>query len=93
MTLANIDSSQQTVGISFNIETVANFIGYDGDGKGKISIGIAGLKESETEIGTGTGTGTGEKEPYLQKTMFANYLPGADKDHEYIHSERFGVSR
>lgn len=80
LTLANIDSSQQTVGISFNIETVANFIGYDGDGKGKISIGIAGLKESETEIGTGTGTGTGEKEPYLQKTMFANYMPGADKD-------------
>lgn len=80
LTLANIDSNQQTVGISFNIETVANFIGYDGDGKGKISIGIAGLKESETEIGTGTGTGTGEKEPYLQKTMFANYMPGADKD-------------
>ena len=80
LTLANIDSSQQTVGISFNIETVANFIGYDGDGKGKISIGIAGLKESETEIGTGTGTGTGEKEPYLQKTVFANYMPGADKD-------------
>ena len=81
LTLANIDSSQQTVGISFNIETVANFIGYDGDGKGKISIGIAGLNEFETEIGTGTGTGTGETEPYLQKTMFANYLPGADKDH------------
>ncbi len=81
LTLANIGSSQQTVGISFNIETVANFIGYDGDGKGKISIGIAGLNESETEIGTGTGTGTGETEPYLQKTMFANYMPGADKDH------------
>ena len=81
LTLANIGSSQQTVSISFNIETVANFIGYDGDGKGKISIGIAGLNEFETEIGTGTGTGTGETEPYLQKTMFANYLPGADKDH------------
>ena len=81
LTLANIDSSKQTVGISFNIETVANFIGYDGDGKGKISIGIAGLNESETEIGTGTGTGTGKTEPYLQKTMFANYMPGADKDH------------
>lgn len=67
LTLANIDSSKQTVGISFNIETVANFIGYDGDGKGKISIGIAGLNESETEIGTGTGTGTGKTEPYLQK--------------------------
>lgn len=80
LTLKDIGSSQQTVSISFNIETVANFIGYDGDGKGKISIGIAGLNESETEIGTGTGTGTGEKEPYLQKTMFANYLPGADKD-------------
>ena len=89
LTLANIGSSQQTVGISFNIETVANFIGYDGDGKGKISIGIAGLKESETEIGTGTGTGTGEKEPYLQKTMFANYLPGADKDHNiYILNDK-----
>lgn len=89
LTLANIDSSQQTVGISFNIETVANFIGYDGDGKGKISIGIAGLKESETEIGTGTGTGTGEKEPYLQKTMFANYMPGADKDHNiYILNDQ-----
>ena len=81
LTLANIDSSQQTVSISFNIETVANFIGYDGDGKGKISIGIAGLNEFENEIGTGTGTGTGETEPYLQKTMFANYMPGADKDH------------
>lgn len=80
LTLKEVDQSQQTVSISFNIETVANFIGYDGDGKGKISIGIAGLNESETEIGTGTGTGTGEKEPYLQKTMFANYLPGADKD-------------
>ena len=82
LTLANIDSSQQTVSISFNIETVANFIGYEGDGKGKISIGIAGLDEyeGEKEIGTGTGTGTGETEPYLQKTMFANYLPGADKD-------------
>ena len=89
MTLANIGSSQQTVGISFNIETVANFIGYDGDGKGKISIGIAGLNESETEIGTGTGTGTGETEPYLQKTMFANYLPGADKDHNiYILNDK-----
>ena len=103
LTLANIDSSQQTVGISFNIETVANFIGYDGDGKGKISIGIAGLKESETEIGTGTGTGTGEKEPYLQKTMFANYMPGADKDKNiYILNDsdkpityriNFGVSK
>ena len=81
LTLKDIGSSQQTVSISFNIETVANFIGYDGDGKGKISIGIAGLNEFETEIGTGTGTGTGETEPYLQKTMFANYLPGADKDH------------
>lgn len=81
LTLKDIGSSQQTVSISFNIETVANFIGYDGDGKGKISIGIAGLNESETEIGTGTGTGTGETEPYLQKTMFANYMPGADKDH------------
>ena len=80
LTLKDIGSSQQTVSISFNIETVANFIGYDGDGKGKISIGIAGLNEFETEIGTGTGTGTGETEPYLQKTMFANYLPGADKD-------------
>lgn len=39
------------------------------------------MNESETEIGTGTGTGTGETEPYLQKTMFANYMPGADKDH------------
>ena len=103
LTLANIDSNQQTVGISFNIETVANFIGYDGDGKGKISIGIAGLKESETEIGTGTGTGTGEKEPYLQKTMFANYMPGADKDHNiYILNDQskpityrvnFGISK
>lgn len=103
LTLANIGSSQQTVGISFNIETVANFIGYDGDGKGKISIGIAGLNESETEIGTGTGTGTGETEPYLQKTMFANYLPGADKDHNiYILNDpdkpityriNFGVSK
>ena len=83
LTLRDIDSSQQTVSISFNIETVANFIGYDGDGKGKISIGIAGLDEyeGEKEIGTGTGTGTGGTEPYLQKTMFANYLPGADKDH------------
>lgn len=89
LTLANIGSSQQTVGISFNIETVANYIGYDGDGKGKISIGIAGLNESETEIGTGTGTGTGETEPYLQKTMFANYLPGADKDHNiYILNDK-----
>lgn len=89
LTLANIGSSQQTVGISFNIETVANFIGYDGDGKGKISIGIAGLNESETEIGTGTGTGTGETEPYLQKTMFANYMPGADKDHNiYILNDQ-----
>lgn len=103
MTLANIDSSQQTVSISFNIETVANFIGYDGDGKGKISIGIAGLNEFENEIGTGTGTGTGETEPYLQKTMFANYLPGADKDHNiYILNDpdkpityriNFGVSK
>lgn len=103
LTLANIDSSQQTVNISFNIETVANFIGYDGDGKGKISIGIAGLNESETEIGTGTGTGTGETEPYLQKTMFANYMPGADKDHNiYILNDQskpityrinFGVSK
>ena len=89
LTLANIDSSQQTVSISFNIETVANFIGYDGDGKGKISIGIAGLNESETEIGTGTGTGTGKTEPYLQKTMFANYMPGADKDHNiYILNDQ-----
>ncbi len=89
LTLANIDSSKQTVGISFNIETVANFIGYDGDGKGKISIGIAGLNESETEIGTGTGTGTGKTEPYLQKTMFANYMPGADKDHNiYILNDQ-----
>lgn len=89
LTLANIGSSQQTVGISFNIETVANFIGYDGDGKGKISIGIAGFNESETEIGTGTGTGTGETEPYLQKTMFANYMPGADKDHNiYILNDQ-----
>ena len=103
LTLANIGSSQQTVGISFNIETVANFIGYDGDGKGKISIGIAGMNESETEIGTGTGTGTGETEPYLQKTMFANYMPGADKDHNiYILNDEskpityrvnFGVSK
>lgn len=101
LTLANIGSSQQTVGISFNIETVANFIGYDGDGKGKISIGIAGLNESETEIGTGTGTG--ETEPYLQKTMFANYMPGADKDHNiYILNDEskpityrvnFGISK
>lgn len=89
LTLANIGSSQQTVSISFNIETVANFIGYDGDGKGKISIGIAGLNEFETEIGTGTGTGTGETEPYLQKTMFANYMPGADKDHNiYILNDQ-----
>ena len=89
LTLKDIGSSQQTVSISFNIETVANFIGYDGDGKGKISIGIAGLNESETEIGTGTGTGTGEKEPYLQKTMFANYLPGADKDNNiYILNDQ-----
>lgn len=89
LTLANIDSSKQTVGISFNIETVANFIGYDGDGKGKISIGIAGLNASETEIGTGTGTGTGKTEPYLQKTMFANYMPGADKDHNiYILNDQ-----
>lgn len=89
LTLANIDSSKQTIGISFNIETVANFIGYDGDGKGKISIGIAGLNESETEIGTGTGTGTGKTEPYLQKTMFANYMPGADKDHNiYILNDQ-----
>ena len=82
LTLKDIGSSQQTVSISFNIETVANFIGYDGDGKGKISIGIAGLDEyeGEKEIGTGTGTGTEEETPYLQKTMFANYLPGADKD-------------
>lgn len=103
LTLANIDSSQQTVSISFNIETVANFIGYDGDGKGKISIGIAGLNEFENEIGTGTGTGTGETEPYLQKTMFANYLPGADKDKNiYILNDsdkpityriNFGVSK
>lgn len=103
LTLANIGSSQQTVGISFNIETVANFIGYDGDGKGKISIGIAGLNESETEIGTGTGTGTGKTEPYLQKTMFANYMPGADKDKNiYILNDsdkpityriNFGVSK
>ena len=89
LTLKDIGSSQQTVSISFNIETVANFIGYDGDGKGKISIGIAGLNEFETEIGTGTGTGTGETEPYLQKTMFANYLPGADKDHNiYILNDK-----
>ena len=103
LTLANIGSSQQTVGISFNIETVANFIGYDGDGKGKISIGIAGLNESETEIGTGTGTGTGKTEPSLQKTMFANYMPGADKDKNiYILNDsdkpityriNFGVSK
>lgn len=103
LTLKDIGSSQQTVSISFNIETVANFIGYDGDGKGKISIGIAGLNEFETEIGTGTGTGTGETEPYLQKTMFANYLPGADKDHNiYILNDEskpityrinFGVSK
>ena len=105
LTLANIDSSQQTVSISFNIETVANFIGYEGDGKGKISIGIAGLDkyEEEKEIGTGTGTGTGETEPYLQKTMFANYLPGADKDNNiYILNDaskpityrvNFGVSK
>ena len=103
LTLANIDSSKQTVSISFNIETVANFIGYDGDGKGKISIGIAGLNEFETEIGTGTGTGTGETEPYLQKTMFANYMPGADKDKNiYILNDsdkpityriNFGVSK
>ena len=93
LTLANIDSSKQTVGISFNIETVANFIGYDGDGKGKISIGIAGLNEyeGEKEIGTGTGTGTGTEgtTPYLQKTMFANYMPGADKDHNiYILNDQ-----
>lgn len=89
LTLKDIGSSQQTVSISFNIETVANFIGYDGDGKGKISIGIAGLNEFETEIGTGTGTGTGETEPYLQKTMFANYLPGADKDNNiYILNDK-----
>lgn len=89
LTLKDIGSSQQTVSISFNIETVANFIGYDGDGKGKISIGIAGLNEFETEIGTGTGTGTGETEPYLQKTMFANYLPGADKDNNiYILNDQ-----
>ncbi len=105
LTLANIDSSQQTVSISFNIETVANFIGYEGDGKGKISIGIAGLDkyEEEKEIETGTGTGTGETEPYLQKTMFANYLPGADKDNNiYILNDEskpityrvnFGVSK
>lgn len=103
LTLKDIGSSQQTVSISFNIETVANFIGYDGDGKGKISIGIAGLNESETEIGTGTGTGTGETEPYLQKTMFANYMPGADKDHNiYILNDEskpityrvnFGISK
>ena len=107
LTLANIDSSQQTVGISFNIETVANFIGYDGDGKGKISIGIAGLNEyeGEKEIGTGTGTGTGTEgtTPYLQKTMFANYIPGADKDNNiYILNDpdkpityriNFGVSK
>ena len=84
LTLKDIGSSQHTVSISFNIETVANFIGYEGDGKGKISIGIAGLNEyeGEKELGTGTGTGTGTEEttPYLQKTMFANYLPGADKD-------------
>lgn len=89
--LKDIGSSQQTVSISFNIETVANFIGYEGDGKGKISIGIAGLNEyeGEKEIGTGTGTGTGETEPYLQKTMFANYLPGADKDHNiYILNDK-----
>ena len=107
LTLANIDSSKQTVGISFNIETVANFIGYDGDGKGKISIGIAGLNEyeGEKEIGTGTGTGTGTEgtTPYLQKTMFANYMPGADKDKNiYILNDsdkpityriNFGVSK
>lgn len=91
LTLKDIGSSQQTVSISFNIETVANFIGYEGDGKGKISIGIAGLDEyeGEKEIGTGTGTGTGETEPYLQKTMFANYLPGADKDNNiYILNDK-----
>ena len=107
LTLANIDSSKQTVGISFNIETVANFIGYDGDGKGKISIGIAGLNEyeGEKEIGTGTGTGTGTEgtTSYLQKTMFANYMPGADKDKNiYILNDsdkpityriNFGVSK
>ena len=103
LTLKEIDQSQQTVSISFNIETVANFIGYDGDGKGKISIGIAGLNEFETEIGTGTGTGTEETTPYLQKTMFANYLPGADKDNNiYILNDpdkpityriNFGVSK
>lgn len=105
LTLRDIDSSYQTVGISFYIETVANFIGYDGDGKGKISIGIAGWDEyeGEKEIGTGTGTGTGETEPYLQKTMFANYRPGADKDNNiYILNDpdkpityriNFGVSK
>ena len=105
LTLKDIGSSQQTVSISFNIETVANFIGYDGDGKGKISIGIAGLDEyeGEKEIGTGTGTGTEEATPYLQKTMFANYLPGADKDNNiYILNDEskpityrinFGVSK
>ena len=47
------------------------------------------MNEFETEIGTGTGTGTGETEPYLQKTMFANYLPGADKDHNiYILNDK-----
>lgn len=93
LTLKDIGSSQQTVSISFNIETVANFIGYEGDGKGKISIGIAGLNEYEGEkeigTGTGTGTGTGKTEPYLQKTMFANYMPGADKDHNiYILNDQ-----
>ncbi len=103
LTLKEIDQSQQTVSISFNIETVANFIGYDGDGKGKISIGIAGLNEFETEIGTGPGTGTEGTTPYLQKTMFANYMPGADKDNNiYILNDpdkpityriNFGVSK
>ena len=47
------------------------------------------MNESETEIGTGTGTGTGKTEPYLQKTMFANYMPGADKDHNiYILNDQ-----
>lgn len=82
-TIIGEDSAAQ-VAMEFQITTVTDLTGYDGNDNGDITVGIGSTDSDRVQISIGDGVGEPGTDTYLNKTVFGNYLEKDDTNHSYV---------
>ncbi|MBR5272421.1 MAG: hypothetical protein IKU25_03385 [Clostridia bacterium] len=76
--------SAAQVAMEFQITTITDLTGYDGEDSGEISIGIGSKVTESIRIEIGEGVGEGQEEAYLSKVVWGNYLEKDETNHSYV---------